>query len=219
MTAVSDAWPFTVSGAWPSVVVTSAPAARSSVATRSIGRARRDSSPSSVARSGRPATTPGQQAHGGARVAAVERRVARWPARDHVAPIGLFRDGDSECPQAGERAERRRALASAAVTVAGPPESAPKMSARCAIDLSAGSVSRPRSRVAGTTFGVVRGRRHLPDPVAAASASVAECACRRWTEREARSSASNTIVSSTGVIGPVVPVAACSRRARSRRTS
>ena len=45
----------------------------------SAGRAA-TSSPSSVARSGRPATTPRQQAHRGARVAAVEHRVARWPA-------------------------------------------------------------------------------------------------------------------------------------------
>ena len=50
--------PVTVSGAWPSVVTTSAPMSRSGSATRSIGRVLSDASPVRVNVPGWPASTP-----------------------------------------------------------------------------------------------------------------------------------------------------------------
>ena len=78
--------PRTTSGAWPSVVSTSAPMRRSGAATRSIGRGVSDSSPVSVNSPSCPARTPVEQAHERPRVAAVDRAgaqpaQARRPAR------------------------------------------------------------------------------------------------------------------------------------------
>ena len=50
--------PTTTTGAWPPVVVTSAPTARSGAATRSMGRLESNSSPVRVATAGRPASAP-----------------------------------------------------------------------------------------------------------------------------------------------------------------
>ena len=61
-----------VIGAWPSVVSSVAPIARSGAATRSSGRRRSDSSPVSMERNGRPASGARQHPDRRARVAGVE---------------------------------------------------------------------------------------------------------------------------------------------------
>ncbi len=153
VTAASRSRPVTVIGACPSVVVTSAPTARRSVATGSIGLARREASPSRVTRSGSPATAPARR-----RIVVPELPQSSTASCDGLPEMekrtwSPLASGETVTPRARRQAAvlRTSAPGDRSTTSAGPPESAATMSARCAIDLSPGGASVPRSRAAGRT--------------------------------------------------------------------
>ena len=137
--------PVIVSGAWPSVVSSVAPIARSGAATRSSGRRRSESSPVSVARKGRPASgpasirivepeLPASSTASGAR----QPRSPPWittsePSRASVTPRPR-RQASVEAQSAADEKLRTRVSPSAR---------APRIAARCEMDLSPGRVKVP----------------------------------------------------------------------------
>ena len=145
--AASDV-PCTVTGAWPSVVSTRAPMATSGSAMRRIGRRRSESSPSRTVVPSPAATSPERS-----RIV-----VPELPQSTAVVPAGPSRPAvptmRTTSPSRSPRAPSARTAPSEdttsappgnPVTTVVPSASAPRSSARCAIDLSPGTATSPVS--------------------------------------------------------------------------
>ena len=146
--------PVIVSGAWPSVVSSVAPIARSGAATRSSGRRLSDSSPVSVARNGRPASGPASMRivepelpasstlAGARQPSSPPRIVTRAPSRSTLTPS----------PRRQPSVEAQSAASEKLPMRVSPSAIAPRIAARCEMDLSPGSVNVPRTDRAGSIF-------------------------------------------------------------------
>ena len=144
--------PRTTSGAWPSVVATSAPILRSGAATRSIGRGVSDSSPVSVNSPFCPARTPARR-----RMSVPALRQSTLPGRNPRSPTPCTTSSSSATSSTGTPSARSASTVACVsperpkpCTPVSPSPSAPIRTARCEIDLSPGTTTCPTSETAGS---------------------------------------------------------------------